>query len=243
MTRYFSFEVLAVLVAVACAEPCLAQRGGGGAAGGGGPAGRSPFLAALDTNGDRILSKEEIAAAVASLQTLDVDKDGQLTRDEYQPGGGGGGQGRGQGMQQGGRGQAQQGAGRGQGQQGGGGGQQGAGRGQGGQGGQGGQAQRQRPPRTPIVLTEGQLPDVDAHLPDGTPIKVRDLIKDKYTVIKTGCMTCPEFLISYKELEATAADYKKKGVDFYYIYQSLRHPEREGYVQPQNTKELSLIHI
>lgn len=117
----------------------------------------------------------------------------------------------------------------------GGGGQRGgAGQGQRGQGG--------RPTRVPIVLTEGQLPDTDAHLPDGTPIKVRDLIKGKYTVIKTGCMTCPEFLIAHKELEATAADYEKKGVQFYYIYQSLRHPEREGYVQPQNTKE-RLMHV
>ena len=79
-------------------------------------------------------------------------------------------------------------------------------------------------------------------MPDGTPIKVRNLIKGKYTVIKSGCMTCPEFLIAYKELEATAADYEKKGVQFYYIYQSLRHPEREGYVQPQNTKE-RLMHV
>ena len=43
----------------------------------------------------------------------------------------------------------------------------------------------QRPPRVPIVVTEGQVPDTNAHLPDGTPIKVRDLIKGKYTVIKT----------------------------------------------------------
>ena len=68
------------------------------------------------------------------------------------------------------------------------------------------------------------------------------MIKGKYTVIKTGCLTCPEFLIAYKELEATAADYEKLDVQFYYIYQSLRHPEREGYVQPQNTKE-RLMHV
>ena len=115
------------------------------------------------------------------------------------------------------------------------------GKGKGGKGKKGGDGVK-RPPRVPIVVTEGQVPDTDAHLPDGTPIKVRDLIKGKYTVIKTGCLTCPEFLIAYKELEATAADYEKLGVQFYYIYQSLRHPEREGYVQPQNTKE-RLMHV
>jgi len=86
------------------------------------------------------------------------------------------------------------------------------------------------------------MPDTNAHLADGTPVKVRDLIKGKYTVIKTGCLTCPEFLKAYKELEATAADYEKLGVQFYFIYQSLRHPEREGYVQPQNTEE-RLMHV
>ena len=118
----------------------------------------------------------------------------------------------------------------------------GQGRGGQGRGGQGRGGQGRNSARVPIVVTEGQLPDTDAHLADGTPIKVRDLIQGKYTVIKTGCMTCPEFLNAYKELEATAVDYEKKGVQFYYIYQSLRHPEREGYVQPQNTQE-RLMHV
>ena len=149
--------------------------------------------------------------------------------------------GQGQARQRGGQGQAGQ-RGGGQGQAG----QRRGGQGQAGQrrGGQGGQRRggQGRPPRTPIVLTEGQLPDTDALMPDGTEIKVRDLIKGKYTVIKSGCLTCPEFLVAYKELEATANDYREKGVQFYYIYQSLRHPEREGYVQPQNTKE-RLMHV
>ena len=156
-----------------------------------------------------------------------------------QRGGGGAGQQRGGGTGQ------QRGGGGGAGQQRGGGG--GAGQQRGGAGARSGQARGGRGEggnggRNPIVLTKGQLPDTNAHLPDGTPIKVRDLIKGKYTVIKPGCMTCPEFLIAYKQLEATAADYEKLGVQFYYIYQSLRHPEREGYVQPQNTKE-RLMHV
>ena len=166
---------------------------------------------------------------VCNLDAQPPNQQNQRGQGQAQRGQGqGGGQGqRGQGQ----RGQGQRGVGQGQGQR---------GQGQGQRG--GGQGQRLRPPRVPIVITEGQLPDTDAHMPDGTPIKVRNLIKGKYTVIKSGCMTCPEFLIAYKELEATAADYEKKGVQFYYIYQSLRHPEREGYVQPQNTKE-RLMHV
>ncbi len=91
--------------------------------------------------------------------------------------------------------------------------------------------------RQPIVLSEGQLPDTDAFTADGKPIKVRDLVKGKYTVLKTGCLTCPEFLRAYAELEATAKDYADKDVQFYYVFQSLRHPEREGYVQAQNMSE------
>jgi hypothetical protein len=67
---------------------------------GGGPdAGRPPFvppiLAALDADGDGILSQAEIANASAALITLDKNKDGQLTRDEFMPQrpGGRGGQG------------------------------------------------------------------------------------------------------------------------------------------------------
>lgn len=61
--------------------------------------------------------------------------------------------------------------------------------------------------RKPIVISEGQLPDTNALRPDGTPIKVRDLVQGKYTVLKTGCLTCPEFLRAYAEVEAAAVDY------------------------------------
>ena len=94
--------------------------------------------------------------------------------------------------------------------------------------------------RTPIVVTEGVLPDADAMAADGSMIKVRDLVKGKYTVLKTGCLTCPEFLRGYTEIEALAVDYADKDVQFYYVFQSLRHPEREGYVQAQNTTERML---
>jgi hypothetical protein len=44
-----------------------------------------PIMAALDTNGDGILSADEIANASASLLKLDKNGDGQLTRDELRP--------------------------------------------------------------------------------------------------------------------------------------------------------------
>lgn len=44
-----------------------------------------PIIAALDTNGDGIISADEIANASASLLKLDKNGDGQLTRDELMP--------------------------------------------------------------------------------------------------------------------------------------------------------------
>ena len=88
-------------IAVAVAQP--PERGGrrddggrssgerGGEGGRGGepgrpPAGRpSPVIEALDTDHDGIISAEELKNASASLLTLDKNKDGQLTEDEYRP--------------------------------------------------------------------------------------------------------------------------------------------------------------
>ncbi len=44
-----------------------------------------PIVAALDTNGDGVISADEIANASASLLKLDKNGDGQLTRDEFLP--------------------------------------------------------------------------------------------------------------------------------------------------------------
>jgi len=44
-----------------------------------------PIVAALDTNGDGIISADEIANASASLLKLDKNGDGQLTMDELRP--------------------------------------------------------------------------------------------------------------------------------------------------------------
>lgn len=87
------------------------------------------------------------------------------------------------------------------------------------------------------VLSSGQLPDMNAFTADGSPIKVRELCKGQYTMLASGCLTCPLFHQNYPEIEATFTDYAKKGVQFYYFYKSIRHPELDGYVEAQNISE------
>jgi hypothetical protein len=87
------------------------------------------------------------------------------------------------------------------------------------------------------VLSSGSIPDMHAFTADGEPIKVRDLCKGKYTVLAAGCLTCPLFHENYPEIEAAYADYKNKGVQFFYFYKALRHPELDGYMQAQNISE------
>ena len=41
------------------------------------------MVAALDTNSDGVISKEEIANAPAALRSLDRNGDGRLTADEF----------------------------------------------------------------------------------------------------------------------------------------------------------------
>ena len=43
-------------------------------------------------------------------------------------------------------------------------------------------------------------------------------------------------------LETVYRDYSKKGIQFFYIYKALAHPERDGYVQPVTLKE-RLTHV
>ena len=80
-------------------------QGGGGGGPGGGPGGQggpgggrpSPIIEALDADHDGTISAEELKNATAALMTLDKNKDGKLSEDEYRPAGrgqgGGGGQG------------------------------------------------------------------------------------------------------------------------------------------------------
>ena len=88
----------------------------------------------------------------------------------------------------------------------------------------------------------GQMPDVSAHDDKGNSIQLRGLLGDGYTVIVSGCLTCPVFLRTFPGVEAVHRDYAPKGVQFYYLYKSLAHPENNGFVQPFTLDE-RLMHI
>ena len=92
------------------------------------------------------------------------------------------------------------------------------------------------------VLDSGRLPDLLAFSDDGEPVNLRELATDGYLVLKSGCLTCPKFHASSREVEAAAVDYAPMGVTFYYFYKSLRHPELGGFVEAQNLEE-RLLHI
>lgn len=61
------------------------ERGPGGPGEPGRPPMPNPLVAALDKDGDREISAEELQAATASLLTLDKNEDGKLTDDEMRP--------------------------------------------------------------------------------------------------------------------------------------------------------------
>lgn len=71
----------------------LAQPPGGGRLGGGGPPGQNgqgggnnAVLAAIDADGDHVISAREIMNAAVALKTLDRNRDGQLTSEEVHAG-------------------------------------------------------------------------------------------------------------------------------------------------------------
>jgi hypothetical protein len=134
------------VILIVGASTAIAQPPGGG--GPGGPRGRSPIMEALDADRDGVISAEEIKNATAALVSLDKNKDGKLSEDEFRPTGPGG-EGRGpggEGRGPGGEGRGPGGEGRGPGGEGRGPG--GEGRGPGGQGrGPGGQALAINPDR------------------------------------------------------------------------------------------------
>ena len=81
-------------------------------------------------------------------------------------------------------------------------------------------------------LINDPLPDVTIYEADGSPFKTADL-RGHYTVLTFGCLTCPPSIWNISGLEAVHRDYSPKGVQFYFIYKALAHPELAGdYVQP-----------
>lgn len=81
------------------------------------------------------------------------------------------------------------------------------------------------------------LPDVTVYANDGSPFKTADL-RGHYTVLTFGCLTCPPSLWNISGLEAVHRDYSPQGVQFFFIYKALAHPELAGhYVQPFTLEE------
>ncbi|MEP3479204.1 MAG: hypothetical protein ABJZ55_08160 [Fuerstiella sp.] len=79
--------------------------------------------------------------------------------------------------------------------------------------------------------------DLKVYNVDQELVPMNSIFKSKYTVIVGGCLTCPEYRNSYPEIEAVARDFKDRGVNFYFLYQSLTHPENWGFVQPSSIQD------
>jgi Ca2+-binding EF-hand superfamily protein len=72
---------------------------------------------------------------------------------------------------------------------------------------------------------------------------LREIIDGKYTVLVSGCLTCPIFHRTYPGVEAVYQDYRdNENVQFFYLYKTLAHPEYQGYIQPATLEE-RLAHI
>lgn len=85
------------------------------------------------------------------------------------------------------------------------------------------------------------LPDVTVYASDGSPFRTSDL-KGHFTVLTFGCLTCPPSIWNIAGLEAVQRDYGPKGVQFYFIFKSLAHPELAGdYIQPFTLEERLLL--
>ena len=243
------------------------QPGGGGRPGGGGGRGGDPAQAdaafaaqvmSLDSNQDGLIARSELPEHMhEAFEIADADKNGSLNekellvlaaqfrRNKLNPNAeqeikNAPTQGRG----------SVQGEGQGRGGQGQSGGRGGQGmrpnqRGGGGQASRGGQGGRPRDKVRPRDMEFNEKFPVGSTLPDSLQlynvdrelVAASSIFDAKYTVVVGGCLTCPEYRNSYPEIEAVAADYRDKGVQFYFLFQSLTHPENWGYVQPTSIQE------
>lgn len=85
--------------------------------------------------------------------------------------------------------------------------------------------------------------DLVIYKADGAPVNLAQITRGKYTVLVSGCLTCPIFHRSYPSVEAVYADYKgRDDIQFFFMYKSLAHPELNGYIQPMTLDE-RLAHI
>ena len=75
------------------------------------------------------------------------------------------------------------------------------------------------------------------HNTNGSKVTLASLTSGQPTVIVGGCLTCPKYLRAYPDVEAIAKDYGPKGVQFFYLYKTLAHPENHGLIQPYTIEE------
>lgn len=241
-------------------------RGPGGGRGGDPAQADAAFAAqviSLDTNKDGLMTLAELPEHMhEAFEIADADRNGSLNEKELLvlasqfrrnklnpdagqemqnaptqgrgPGLGGGGAGQGQGR--GGQGSGRGGQAMGPGQRGGAGGAQAT---------RGGQRERPRDKVRPRDTQFNESFPIGSKLPDSLQlynvdrklVAANSIFDAKYTVVVGGCLTCPEYRNSYPEIEAVAADYRDKDVQFYFLLQSLTHPENWDYVQPTSIQE------
>lgn len=91
------------------------------------------------------------------------------------------------------------------------------------------------------VVTSGKVPNLEVYDDSGKALKLQKLCNGQYTLLVMGCLTCPEFRQMHPSIEAINADYAALGVQTYFVFKSLRHPELDGYVEPQNISERLLM--
>lgn len=82
------------------------------------------------------------------------------------------------------------------------------------------------------------IPDeLEIYTVSGERLSAKQLFKKPYTVLISGCLTCGQFRTTYQEVEAVYNDYKSEDVDFFFIFQTLQHPENDSYIQAFSMEE------
>jgi hypothetical protein len=86
------------------------------------------------------------------------------------------------------------------------------------------------------------FPALKIHAADGKEFDTAQL-RGKYTLITLGCLTCPPFLNNVPELEAIYRDYQSRGVQFYFVYRAVAHPELRGSYLQTFTLDERVAHV
>ena len=95
-----------------------------------------------------------------------------------------------------------------------------------------------QPKPVAVGIPKSQLADLSIYTAPNRRLSFSALVtKNDYIVFSVGDLSDPEFITSYRTVEAAARDYLKKGVGFFYIQSYLAHPENNSYVQPVTLAE------